>query len=122
MLTHGTFGGSHVYADNGTYAVTVTVTDDDGGTTSQSLQATVSNVAPTLGVIGNQQATAGVLLSLTDIGVFTDPGFANALNPGGEVAETFTYTINWGDSTSLSSGTATIDQAGSRGHPHRWFV
>ena len=47
----GSFDGSHTYADNGTYAVTVTVTDDDGGTTSQSLQVTVSNVAPTLGVI-----------------------------------------------------------------------
>lgn len=113
--TAGSFDGSHVYADNGTYVVTVTVSDDDGGTASESFQVTVSNVAPTLGVIGNQTATAGVPLNLTDIGVFTDPGFANPLNPTGEVAETFTYTIDWGDDTPPSSGAATIDQAGSAG-------
>ena len=113
--TNGSFDGSHTYADNGTYAVTVTVTDDDGGTTSRSLQATVNNVAPTLGVIGNQQTTPGTSLNLTDIGVFTDPGFANPLNAGGEVTETFTYTIEWGDNSPPSSGAATIDQAGSAG-------
>jgi len=57
---------------------------------------TVSNVAPTLGVSGNQQVTAGVPLSLVNIGVFTDPAFANPSNTGGQVAETFTYSINWG--------------------------
>lgn len=113
--TAGSLDGLHTYADNGTYPVTVTVTDDDGGTTSQSLQITVNNVAPTLGVIGNQQATVATALNLTDIGVLTDPGFANPLNPGDEKAETFTYTINWGDNTVLSSGAVTIDQAGSAG-------
>lgn len=114
-LTSASFDGSHTYADNGTYAVMVTVTDDNGGTANQSLQVTVSNVAPTLGVIGNQSATVGVPLNLTDVGVFTDPGFANGLNTGGEVDETFTFSIDWGDDSPPSSGNATIDQAGATG-------
>ena len=113
--TTGSFDGSHTYADNGTYTATVTVTDDDGGATSKTIQVTVSNVAPTLGVSGDQQVAAGVPLNITDIGVFTDPGFSNPLNTGGEVAETFTYSINWGDNTSPSTGAPTIDQAGAAG-------
>ncbi|MHB8972525.1 MAG: PKD domain-containing protein [Pirellulaceae bacterium] len=115
--TAGSFGGSHVYADNGTYTAVVTVTDDDGGAASKNFQVTVRNVAPTLVLSGNQQATVGVLLDVANLGVLTDPGFANPLNTGGEVAETFTYSINWGDGTALSTGAATIDQAGSAGVP-----
>ncbi|MHB0960242.1 MAG: PKD domain-containing protein [Pirellulaceae bacterium] len=115
--TAGSFDGSHVYADDGIYTATVTVTDDDGGTTSETFQVTVNNVAPTLGVSGDQQVTAGIPLNITDIGVFTDPGFGNALNIGGEVAETFTYSINWGDGTEPVTGAAIIDQVGSAGVP-----
>ena len=49
--TAGSFDGSHTYADNGVYTVTVTVFDDDGGTTSQTFTVTVDNVAPTLTVV-----------------------------------------------------------------------
>jgi DNA/RNA endonuclease G (NUC1) len=38
---------AHTYTDNGNYAVTLTVTDKDGGTTQQSTQIKVDNVAPT---------------------------------------------------------------------------
>src|SRR5207248_3118239 len=43
---------SHAYNDNGTYAVTVTATDKDGGTGTESTHVTVSNVAPTAHVTG----------------------------------------------------------------------
>ena len=42
----GTVSGSHVYADNGVYTVTVTVLDDDGGSHVDTLTVTVANVAP----------------------------------------------------------------------------
>ena len=46
----GSFSLSHTYADNlagdASYTVTVTVTDDDGGVGSDTVAATVLNVAP----------------------------------------------------------------------------
>jgi PKD domain/Bacterial Ig domain len=38
---------THQFVDNGTYNVTLTVTDKDGGITQQSTQLTVDNLAPT---------------------------------------------------------------------------
>ena len=43
----GTVSASITYGDNGSFTVTVSVTDDDGGTDSDSFIVTVSNVDPT---------------------------------------------------------------------------
>ena len=42
----GTVDGSFQYGDNGSFTVTVTVTDEDGGTGSASFLVTVTNVDP----------------------------------------------------------------------------
>ena len=117
FATKGTFGGSHTYADNGVYTVTVTLNDDDGGTTQKTFQVTVTNAAPVLSVLSNQTRFEGELLSITNIGTFTDRGYDNASNPGSEKTETFTYTINWGDGTADPVASATIDTMGSAGTP-----
>jgi hypothetical protein len=44
----GTVSGTHVYGDNGVYVVTVTVTDDDGGVGTDTLEVEVTNVDPFL--------------------------------------------------------------------------
>ncbi len=59
----------------------------------------------------------GALLSITNIGQFTDPGFDNPLNVEGELTERFTFAVDWGDGTELDSGPATIDVFGSPGVP-----
>jgi hypothetical protein len=115
--TVGSFDGSHTYADNGIYTVTVTLTKADVGSTSGTFTVTVDNVAPSLTVPGDQTIDEGSLLSLPNIGQFTDPGFDNLLNAEGEITERFTFAIDWGDGTPLDSGPATIDVPGSEGTP-----
>ena len=55
----GTVAGSHVYADNGTYAVEVCVTDDDLAETCDTLDVTVDNVAPTVTLTGPTSVNGG---------------------------------------------------------------
>jgi PKD repeat protein len=64
---------AHTYTDNGTYNVNLTVTDKDGGTTNQTTQIKVDNVAPTASItIPNTTLNQGESLNL---GVnYSDPG------------------------------------------------
>ena len=55
----GTLGGTHVYADQGTYTVTVTVMDNNGGSDSHTFQAIVAPVNPTATLSNNGPVTEG---------------------------------------------------------------
>jgi chitinase len=80
---------THVFADNGVYTVTLTISDG-ANTSSSTLTVTVQNVAPTLAVSGPTDAVPGqdrtIALSATD------PSSADQ-------AGQFTYQITWGDGT-----------------------
>ena len=78
-----TFELSHVYADNGPYTVTVTVSDGTANG-SASFLVTVENVSPT--VDAGPDVTIGAGDTFSGSGSFTDPG-----------ADIWTATVDYGD-------------------------
>jgi VCBS repeat-containing protein len=76
-----------VYADDGVYTVTVTVTDDDGAVVADTFIVTVGNVAPVVDAGADktvdEAATFGIAVSYEDAGS----------------GDTHTATIDWGDGT-----------------------
>ena len=100
----GTVAGSHVYADNGAYTVAVTVTDDDGASTADTLIVTVENVAPTVDAGVDQTVDEGDTVAL-------DPARFNDLG----TLDTHTATIDWGDGTAVEAGAVTESPFGPPG-------
>ncbi|MCD6473786.1 MAG: tandem-95 repeat protein, partial [Thermoplasmata archaeon] len=108
----------HRYADDGTYDVTLTVTDDDGATDTTIKSITVSNVPPVaindtaitdedtgivINVSANDHDTDGIL-NLSSIAIITSPTHGNAIiNANGTITyipdenyygyDEFSYTI-----------------------------
>jgi RHS repeat-associated protein len=106
----GSVSANHVYGDNGSYTITVTLTDAADNQASATSLATIDNVAPTLTAAPDSTAQAGTALVI-DLATFMDPGFTNA---AGNTQETFTATVDWGDGTTIDTGTVSVSpgQAG----------
>jgi hypothetical protein len=81
------FSLSHLYADNGTYTVTVSVNDGTAAGTDD-LSVTVNNVAPVVSAGADAGVSQGG--TLTQSGSFTDPG-----------ADTWTATVDYGDGSGV---------------------
>ena len=107
--TQLTVTADHVYADDGEYDIDVAVSGSTGGSVSISVSETVTNVDPTVSGPGDGTVLAEQIVTFTDIGQFTDPGFGPA--------ESFSYAIGWGDGSPASTGSPVIDQAGGAGSP-----
>lgn len=84
-LSGKTFALSHTYVDNGSYTITVTVTDDDGGAGSDQVAMTIVNVAPTVNAGPDGTVTSGQGFTLT--GGFSDPGI---------IDYPWNWSVNWG--------------------------
>jgi PKD repeat protein len=108
-----TVTGSHVYADDGVFTPKLILSGSQGGRREIPQSAiTVTNVAPTLAVVGNQSVIAGTPLQITNLGTIEDPGFRNA-SASPATDETFNVVIDWGDGTASTILNATIDQVGN---------
>ena len=106
---HGAIGLGHIYGYPGNYTVTVKVADTYSASDTESFQVNVVDVAPTVTAGPNLSQSPGVPVTLNSS--FSSPGF-----PADGNAETYSYTIAWGDGHT-DQGTAQITQAGGPGVP-----
>ena len=80
---------SHTYAQNGTYMVTLTVTDPAGAEASATTTAAVVNVSPSVAAFNGATGMPGETYQAA--GTFTDPG----------VDDVFTATVDYGDGSGV---------------------
>jgi hypothetical protein len=104
-------GPAHTYADNGSYPVTISVTDKDTDTGSNSTSHVVNNVAPTVDAEPDAMIFSGETFAVN--ASFTDPG----------IPDTHTATINFGtgdgpEPATVSQGAGSGTVTGSR----RYFL
>jgi alkaline phosphatase len=93
---------THTYADNGSYTVTLVVTDSHGAASTPSTgTATITNVAPTVGAPATLAATAATPVTLS--ASFSDPGANDA---------PWAYAINWGDGSAATTGSTSSPATG----------
>ncbi|MCP4710309.1 MAG: PKD domain-containing protein, partial [Planctomycetes bacterium] len=112
---------THEYRDEGIYEATLTVSDDHGGSASDSMKVYVHNVAPTVDAGGPYTINEGGGNSFSLNGLFSDPGGSNDIpniawdmngdGNFGEAYESFSLndTVTWNDLLNLglpSDGTA----------------
>jgi hypothetical protein len=96
----GTIAASHAYVNDGVYTIGIVVTDDAGATGSSQARATIANLPPVVGPVGDVTSHQGDLVTVRTI--FTDPGIRDA----------HTATIDWGDGTTGTGSVTEVDGAG----------
>ena len=119
----GSDAGSHVASEIG--ASSATSSSETNPATVVTPPQADAQAGLTLTVASDQSVDEGALLSITDLGSFTDSvgeGTEPPVDPAIVGAGTYTYTINWGDGTAADTGTATIDVPGSHGYADRGLV
>ena len=97
----------HVYPDNGTYTITLTVDDGHGGSNVATTTATIGNVAPQVNAGTASSLQSGQTLSFS--GDVTDAGAADTPS---------SWRIDWGDGTTPLSGTSAVPGSVSAAHTY----
>lgn len=91
----GTLSPNHTYIDDGSYIARLTVTDDEGAVSEDTLAVNVENLAPIVNAGSDITADGGEICSF--YGSFTDPG-SN---------DTHTYSWDFGDGSPPVNNTLT---------------
>src|SRR5262249_10515038 len=86
--------------DNGSYTLTLTVTDRDGAASSDTAVITANNVAPTVSAGGHQTVNEGSLVPRN--GTFSDPGTVRKITYNWHVVSSNGQAISDGTGTSFS--------------------
>ncbi len=100
-------GPSHTYGDNGLSAVTIAVTDKDGGTGEDSADHVVANVVPSVGAVVVSPSPSDEGQTVTASASFSDPGASDG---------PFTCTVDYG----AGPVDGTIDGDTCTGPPHTY--
>ncbi len=87
--------GTHVFAEEGNYTLTVTVTHETAATLTKTQNYTVSDPAVVLTAGANLTPTQNIATGLVVLGTFTDPG--NIGQPSPEPLTEYDATVVWGD-------------------------
>ncbi|HUY91494.1 MAG TPA: TIGR03118 family protein [Pirellulales bacterium] len=114
-------GGSHLYAEEGTQTVKVTIHDNSGNTITAQDAVTVAD-APLFGSGAHFLSAPGQTRHGVVVGSFTDTGGAESLG-------NYSATIDWGDGTtsagtiaSLGGGAFSVSGSHVYGHPSTFVV
>ena len=83
---------AHVYADNGSYTVTLAVTVNQGATATNTATVTIANVAPIADAGGPYSGNVGAPITFS--GAATDPG----------ILDTHAFSWDFGDGSVASNG------------------
>jgi hypothetical protein len=111
-----TINASHTYAEAGTYAFTVTVTDDGGSVTTISGSAIIADAKLT--AAATQPTVSTTEAAIFPVPVFGKPSFSGPVvsftdaNLAAPISD-FSTTIDWGDGTPPTAGT--VSQPGGVG-------
>ena len=89
---------AHTYSEEGSYQISIAVTDDGGATTVAHASAVIADAPLTAGAPVALTPNTGVLLNNVVVAKFTDA------NPTSTVDD-FTAIIDWGDGTPTTLGT-----------------
>jgi hypothetical protein len=92
--------GTHTYAEEGAYPITVTIQDEGGSSVIAASAATVAD-APLFGLGSNLSITPGVPLTNALVGIFMDGG-------GPEPIANYSVSIDWNDGSPIDTVTGTI--------------
>ncbi|MDY7079704.1 MAG: tandem-95 repeat protein, partial [Chloroflexota bacterium] len=115
----GTLTPTHVYADDGVYTVTLTVTDDEGASDSDTLLVTVDNVPPVVNAGPDRTVDEGA--SVFMVGSFTDPGVDDThtiewdFGDGETITDTLTPTHTYADNGVYTVTLTVWDNDGGEG-------